>query len=173
MEIVKNSSRTALKVADFLKQGKVLILPTDTIYGFVCDARNKDAVKRIFELKKRSIDKPLPVFVSSIEMAKELAYISHDQEEYIQKVWPGNTTVILKQKQRLPYTKETIALRMPDYDLLKIDIPLAQTSVNISGHAYGKTVQAWDVDLIVDAGELNGKPSKIIDLTETPYVRKR
>ena len=178
METVKNNSKDlVVKVTDFLKQGKVLILPTDTIYGFVCDARNREAVQRIFKLKNRSHDKPLPVFVSKMSMAKELAHINKEQEQYLNKVWPGKVTAILKKKKNLPFTKDTIALRMPDYDLLKIDIPLAQTSVNISGAAcftnVKKIKQIWDVDLLVDAGELDSEPSRIIDLTKASYKRVR
>lgn len=176
MEIIKQTKNNLNKVVEILNKGGVVVYPTDTVYGFLVDAGNEKAVEKIFKIKKRPKNKPLPIFVKDIKMAQELAEIDQEQEKNMRKYWPGKYTLILNKKD----AKGTIALRIPDYKLLnsllkKIDKPLAQTSVNISGQP--PLIKIKDiilqfgenkfVDLTIDAGNLpKSKPSKIIDLTE-------
>jgi len=172
MEIIKLSQRAVNEAVKIIKNGGVVICPTDTVYGFLADAGNKKAVSRIFKIKKRQKAKPLPVFVKDIKMAKEISEISKEQKVILKKSWPGRITFVLKKKN-----KGTIALRIPKYkplnDLLKkINKPLVQTSVNISGSPVLKNIkeiveQFGDkIDLIIDEGNFpKRKPSKIIDLT--------
>jgi len=172
------------KIITALKNGAVLVCPTDTVYGLVCDAKNEKAVEKIFEIKKRDKSKSLAVFVKDIDMAKKYAEISLDQEKKLQKFWPGATTFILPAKpglSPLAYKNNTIGMRASDYDLIKnifkeFNSPLAQTSANISGQpATGKikevlsqlSDQGTQPDIVVDVGDLpENKPSTIIDLTK-------
>lgn len=169
-----------LEIVKAIKQGKVLILPTDTVYGLVCDAANKKAVDKIFKIKKRPKSKPLPVFVSDIKMAKKLAIIDKKQEKFLKSVWPGAVTAILKSRQQ---KNKTIGLRIPNYrpllDLVKqLNRPLAETSANISGKPAPGNIkeilkqfngQKHQPDLIVRHRMSNkAKPSKVIDLTVWP-----
>lgn len=165
---------------DCVRKGGVIIVPTDTVYGFIADASNKKAIDKIFRLKKRQKDKPLPVFVKGIKMAKELAFINERQEEILKRYWPGKYTFVFKRKKGIKLYgvgKETIALRIPKHKLLnallkKIDRPLVQTSVNLSGKpALNKIkdiIKEFEkADLIINAGNLpKRKPSRIVDLTE-------
>jgi L-threonylcarbamoyladenylate synthase len=179
MEIVKPTKNNINEVVKVLNKGGIIICPTDTVYGFLALADNKKAVEKIFKIKKRPKNKPLPIFVKDIKMAKELAEISLEQEKVLKKYWPGKYTFILNAG------KKTIALRIPKCKFLndlikKINKPLAQTSVNISGQlpmtkikdiieVFGPTslkLRGASVDLIIGAGNLKkSKPSKIIDLT--------
>ena len=180
MKLIKPSKKTLNEAADILSNGGVVICPTDTVYGFLADVSNKKAVDKIFKLKKRPRSKPLPVFVKDIKMAKSVAFIDQKQEEIIKKFWPGKTTFVLKKKN-----KGTIALRFPKHkflnDLLKkINKPLAQTSVNISGQPALNNIkeiinQFGDkVDLIIDVSNLpKRKPSSIIDLTKNKIILLR
>ena len=79
------------KAVSAVKSGNVLVCPTDTVYGLICSAKNKKAVARIFLIKKRPRNKPLPIFVSSVAMAKKLAKIDKIREEFLKKAWPGKT----------------------------------------------------------------------------------
>ena len=180
MRFYKESPQTLNKVSDILKNGGVVICPTDTVYGFLADASNKKAVEKIYKIKKRPKSKPLPLFVRDIKMAEEIAFINEEQGESLKKYWPGKFTFILKRKHRAKLyglDKDTVALRIPNYKFLnnllkKINMPLAQTSANVSGQPvltnirdivtkFGKT----DV-LVVDDGNLKkSDPSKILDLT--------
>ena len=175
------------EAVEILKKGGVIIAPTDTVYGLICDATNKKAVEKIFKIKKRSKSKPLPIFVKDIKMAKNLTELSFEQEKFLKKVWPGKTTVVLKRKKSkiklYGVAKDTIALRVPkhkviSYLLSAIGRPLAQTSANISGQPASSNIkevlrqfgsQKIKLDLIIDDGNLpKSKPSKIIDLTVWP-----
>jgi len=169
-----------------LREGRILVCPTDTVYGLICDASNSRAVEKIFKIKNRSRTKPLPIFVKDIKMAKQLAFVGKKQERFLKESWPGAITVILKAKKKrlseLVYSSDTIGLRAPDYGLLnevlkKIGKPLAQTSANISGRPAATKIKkvlefirtigtSGFPILVVDAGDLpKNKPSKVVDLT--------
>ncbi len=196
MQIVKKSQKNLNKAIEFLNNCGVVVCPTDTVYGFLALAENKKAVEKIYEIKKRPRSKPLPVFVKNIKMAQYLAEIGKDQEKILKQKWPGKYTFILKRKKSCEIgsrtrlygvDKKTIALRIPKYkflnDLLKkIDKPLAQTSVNISGKPplikINEIIKIFGsmpgLDLIIDGGDLpKSNPSKIIDLTGKVLTRLR
>lgn len=186
-------SKSALlnKAIEILKNGGVIIFPTDTVYGFLADAGNKKAVEKIFKIKKRPKTKPLAVFVKDIKMAKKLAEISAEQKKILKKYWPGKFTFVLKRKPDINFygmDKNTIALRIPKYKLLndlleKINKPLVQTSVNISGKPpMAKIIKIKNffrpkagISLVIDVGDLlKFKPSAIMDLTKNKikFLRK-
>ncbi len=188
MKIVKINKKVLDEVVQVINAGQIIIFPTDTVYGFLVDAENKKAVNKIYKIKKRSKTKPLPVFVKDFKMAKNLAKISEKQEEILKKYWPGKCTFVLSLLRGVKATKQskTIALRIPKYkplnDLLKkINKPLAQTSVNISGKKELNKISEIILEFgkkdifIVDAGDLKkSKSSKIIDLTKNKieFIRK-
>ena len=176
-----------IKAVNFIKQGKVLVCPTDTVYGLIADATNKKAVERLFKIKGRKLNKPVPIFVKDINAAKKLAFIDENQEKFLKKVWPGKVTVVLKRKNSLKLygvDKETIGLRIPKHkfllSLLKIiNKPLTGTSANISGEPASTKIEEvikqfngkkYQPDLIIDLGSLppKSRPSKVIDLTIQP-----
>jgi len=182
----RNFKKTVKIVIESIKQGKVIICPTDTIYGLICDVTNKKAVEKNFKIKKRSIKKPIPVFVKDIKMAKKIAKINKKQEKFLKLVWPGKVTVILERKKTkiklYGVDEKTIALRIPDFKLINfllkgLNKPLVGTSANISGKTSSgileKVLQQFkgskhQPDLIVNAGRLSEKSSTVIDLTIFP-----
>jgi len=169
-----------------LKDGKVVIFPTDTVYGILGNLENKKTVEKIFKVKKRAKNKILPVFVKDLKMAKKLAKINKSQEEILKMSWPGKITAILKRKkskkQIFGVDKETIALRVPNFPPLNfilenLDFPLSATSANLSGFPPSNDpseikkifLNKKEIDLIVDGGKLpSSKPSVILDLTFDP-----
>jgi len=186
MEILKISFRNFQKVANkiekFLREDKVIICPTDTVYGLIAEATDKKAVEKIFKIKKRAKNKPVPIFIKDISAAKKLAKINEKQEAFLKLVWPGKITVVLNRKKSRLYgvDKKTIALRIPNHKLVnkllkKIKKPLIGTSANISARPASVRIkevikqfqnQKQKPDLIIDAGNLKpAKPSKVIDLT--------
>ena len=188
MKIFKINPKNFKKIVKIakksIKEGKVLICPTDTVYGLIADATNKKAVEKIFKIKNRPFKKPIPIFVKDIKMAKKIAKIDKKQGKFLRKVWPGKVTVILKPKRKFPKgigkPKKEIGLRVPNYKiinqlLLTVDRPLTGTSANISRKSASTEIQKivnqfrdqkHQPDLIIDAGNLpKSKPSKIIDLT--------
>ena len=186
MNVVQLNRNTLEVVVKALRHGKIIVCPTDTVYGLVCDATKKEAVQRLFKIKGRPAGKPIPIFVKDINMAKRLAHINGRQEDFLRKHWPGRVTAVLKSRNKLPKilgAERSIGLRIPSYKfindmLLEINCPLTGTSANISGKP-----SCWDVndivkqfkrrkfkpDLILDAGHLpKRKPSKVVDLTIYP-----
>jgi len=184
MEILKVDSQSGKKIVKALEEGKVLVCPTDTVYGLIADATNKKAVARVFQIKGREKTKSIPIFVKDLKMAKQLARITKQQEQFLEKVWPGKVTALLLSKQTLPHEieiTEKIGLRIPDYPLIaaifkKFNRPLTGTSANISG--FPSCSDSADVirqfkarkhqpDILIDAGTLpKSKPSKVVDITE-------
>lgn len=170
--VLKKSPVALNEAIKVLQAGGVVVCPTDTVYGFLALAENKKAVEKIYKIKKRPKKKPLAVFVKDFKMAESLAEINESQKKILKQKWPGKYTFILPYK-----LNKTIALRIPKYkflnDLLKkINKPLAQTSVNISGNppilAIGDIIERFGKQniLIIDGGNLKkSSPSRIIDLT--------
>ena len=153
---IKKSLDEAIKL---IKSGQVLICPTDTVYGLICDAHNKKAVKRLYQIKKRPKNKLIPIFVSDIKMAKKLAKINPRQEKFLKQVWPGKVTAVFHYKKP--------GIRIPNYkfvlSLTKCIGPLAESSANISGKPASTKIQEvlkqferekHQPDLVIDAGNL-------------------
>jgi L-threonylcarbamoyladenylate synthase len=179
----KDLNKTVKIVIKLIRQGKVIVCPTDTVYGLIADATNKKAVKKIFRIKKRKSEKPVPIFIKDLKVAKKLAKINKDQERFLKKVWPGKVTTVLERKNSknklYGVDKKTIALRVPKYRLIntllkKINRPLVGTSANISGRLATTKIKEvmkqfknkkFQPDLIIDIGNLKpSKPSMVIDL---------
>lgn len=166
-----------------LRSGGAVISPTDTVYGILGDATNESAISKIFALKNRPLEKAFPVFVRNIAMARGYAYISDAKARFLERVWPGQVTVVFHHKEKLPNILtgglDTIGMRIPDHvflaELLKhLDVPIAQTSANISNEQPAETIEQvgkyfekskMPPDLVIDSGQLIGRPSTIIDFT--------
>lgn len=177
---------------EIIKEGGIIIFPTDTVYGLLCDATNKETIKKLFKIKNRSFKKPIPIFVKDIKMAKKLVFLNKKQENLLKKFWPGKITFILKAKTKkfpkgILSKDKKIGLRIPNYKLLnilleKLDLPLSGTSANISGKPESTKIK--DIlnqfknkkllpDLIIDAGNLKPSlPSTVFDLTSFKILRE-
>jgi len=183
----KNFEEIVKKTTAIIRAGGVVIAPTDTVYGMLADATNELAIKRLFAIKNRPLSKSLPIFIESIEAAKNWAIISTEQEAYLKNNWPGKVTTILKRKNDTKIfgvEAETIALRIPNFpfinSLLKlVQLPLAGTSANLSGQPASTKIneileqfanEKILPDLVINAGDLEiSQPSTIIDLTQSDY----
>lgn len=173
-------------ISERLRKGEIIIYPTDTVYG-VGGVLKEDTLKRIYEAKTRSFSSPLIALVSSLEKVDEIAMITDENREKIEKLinkfWPGGLTIILKKKDKVPAIMvsngDTVGVRMPNLKQALEIIEsaggiLATTSANISGEA---TPSSFDelspifkerVDIIVDGGECPiGTASTIIDMSKS------
>lgn len=153
-------------------EGKIFIYPTDTIYGIGCNAENIQSVNKIKQIKQRDSNKPLSVIAPSIEWIKENLIVDTDLDKYL----PGPYTIILK-KKNLNFLNhvsniDSLGIRIPDNDFTKLiqqsEVPFITTSVNLSGEHFITKISDIpeiiknQVDVIIDVGELNGKPSTLI-----------
>lgn len=134
--------------SQILENGKLILYPTDTVWGIGCDATNKDAVSKVFELKNRAESKSLVILVSSLKMLKK--YIDEIPEKVVEILNSANTptTIIYNNPKNLAgntvASDNTIAIRIPKHDFC-IDLiemfgkPIVSTSANISGDATPKS----------------------------------
>ena len=176
-----NDPASADKAASVLKNGGVIVYPTETLYGIGALASNSHAVEKIFEIKGRPYGKPIPLLIKNMDMLSEIAESSGLTSLLSEGFWPGRLTIILKQKSVLPelITCGTgkIALRISAHPFLQdlfelIDEPLTSTSANPSSDQNlldsGELFDAFNgkVDLIIDSGKIpESKGSTIVDLT--------
>lgn len=164
---------------NILADGGVILYPTDTVYGLGANIFNNKAVRRVFEIKKRSFLKPLSILVSDVESINLVAKISLNKKEIINEYLPGPYTFILNKRKIVPrvVTSGTtyVGVRVPDNQLacrLASIFPITTTSANLSDDEVLSNPREileqldCEVDLVIDAGDLNSaQPSKIIDLT--------
>jgi len=191
MNVLKLHECSHDAVATVLRRGGIVVVPTNTVYGIIGRATDADVVRRIFEIKERPTDKPLPVFVSDIAMARECAEVSDRVVPFLERVWmnttndfAGKVTVVLKKKEGmlpdvLTAGGETVGMRVPQdrflRDLLvRCGEPLVQTSANISGEESARSAdevvrmfegRSLQPDYVIDGGAVSGVASTVVDLT--------
>ena len=158
--------------AKIIKEGGIVIFPTETVYGIGTNGLNEKAVQQLYEVKQRPLNKPISLLVNSIDMIEEIAKDITDIEyELIKEFFPGPLTIILKKNNIVPNiltaNQDTVGIRMPANKIaLKLieyaGVPIATPSANISGRPSGTNIkdimEDFDgkVDYFVDGG-----PSKI------------
>jgi len=182
------SKTTIFPALEALKQGDVILYPTDTLYALGADIFNVQAVKKVFMIKKRPLSSPLPVAVASIEEVVKIADVNDTAMKVMKHFLPGTLTVVLKKKPSVPAIVtsglEKIAIRIPDnsyaLDLLATYGPLTATSANIHDEEPQYVIKdilmqlGTDITVCLDDGKLDGKPSTIVDLSEhVPVIMRK
>lgn len=167
------------KIVELLKNGKIGVIPTDTIYGLVGKALDKEVIKRIYRIKKRSQKKPFIVLINSIkDLDKFDIKIDARTKNFLNLVWPGRISVILayngKKFNYLAKKSRGLAFRLPKplwlRGLLKRTGPLVAPSANISNQPPAKTIKEAikyfneKVDFYLDKGEIKKEPSILIKI---------
>lgn len=177
------------KLVKILNNGGVAIMPTDTIYGVVGKALNKETVERIYKIKRREPTKPSIILITELkDLEKFSVKVFTEQNKVLKKYWftlseaegSGPTSIILDcEDDTLEYLHrgtKTLAFRLPAQaglrGLLKKVGPLVATSANTADQPAAKNIaearKYFDniVDLYIDGGEINNKPSKLIQVHE-------
>ena len=156
------------KASNLIKEGKLVLFPTETVYGIGADGLNEQAVKNIFIAKGRAQDNPLILHVSGFEMITRIAKnINEIEKKLISKFFPGPLTIILERTKIVPDVVtgglDTVGVRMPSNIIAKTLIekantPIAAPSANISGKPSGTNIKdifdelSNKVDCIIDGG---------------------
>jgi len=176
------------KVCNLIKNGEIIIFPTETVYGIGANALDEEAVGKIFIAKGRPQDNPLIVHVAEKKKIEEIAEItSKVEKKLINKFMPGPFTIILKKKEIIPNIVtaglNTVAVRIPSSVVARgiislSGVPIAAPSANISGRPSGTNIEdirkelEEKVSAIVDTGEVDGGLEstvvKVID--EVPVI---
>lgn len=172
-------SNEYIKIVDDLLNGEVVGFPTETVYGLAIVYDSKKAFDKLYEIKNRSINKPISMMVANKDILKSVAYVDENSQKVIDSFMPGAVTIILKAKEDLPYfvtfNQDTIGVRIPTNDvainiLKSVNKPLLVTSANISSEP--SLIKANDVynkfnGLIasfIDEDAINGVSSTVVDV---------
>lgn len=182
---IESSKYAANEAAKVIKDGGIVISPTDTVYGILADAFNKDAVCKIYEIKGREREKP---FLILLENEKDLKLFSDMQiPEIVKKNIPGELTFIMPLSKNLEYNfeflKSTVAVRIPKDDYMRLILketpPLVAPSANLSGEGIiydgEKIVEIFKdkADLIINGGLIEKKlPSTLYDSINKKILRQ-
>jgi tRNA threonylcarbamoyl adenosine modification protein (Sua5/YciO/YrdC/YwlC family) len=162
--------------ADVIAQGGLVIIPTETVYGIAADASNEKSLKRLYEIKKRPMEKPFSFHIGSMDAVDEFSRdIPVAAYKLMDAFWPGPLTLILKSKD-----KKTVGLRFPDNEIAsKIiglsAVPVVCPSANLSGHTppvdFKEAIKDLNglVELAIDAGRTKfARESTVVDVTVEP-----
>lgn len=166
-----------MREAEMLKEGKIGVIPTDTLYGVVAAALNEGAVKRVYALKRRKATKPCIILIASpIDLALFDVVLTAEHKKLLSTYWPGPVSVILPCGAEVPAClhggTRTLAFRMPNdvqlSHLLRESGPLIAPTANPEGLPPATTIEEAkkyfgdNVDFYIDGGTHVGKPSTII-----------
>jgi L-threonylcarbamoyladenylate synthase len=171
-----------VRAAAAIRRGRVVAIPTDALYTLVADPFNLDAVSRVYQAKGRQFDRSLPVLVSDVLMAEELA-AGLNQYFFVlaRRFWPGPLTMIVQASAKVPLklTGNTgrLALRqsraiVANALIASLNQPMIATSANISGHpTCSSGIEVFGtmdgrVDLVLDGGATAGPGATTVDVTE-------
>lgn len=172
------------KAAAIIRDGGLVAMPTETVYGLAADALNGKAVANIFRAKGRPMDNPLIVHIAEVEQIQPLVRIFPEKARKLAEAfWPGPLTMILPKSDRIPDEVsaglDTVAVRCPADEtacrLIQLSAPLAAPSANLSGSPSPTTVRhVWQdmngrIDAVIDGGDCRvGVESTVITLATEP-----
>ena len=175
------------EVANALKEGKIVVFPTDTVYGIGTNAYDKEACKKIYEIKGRPKNKPLSILISNISMLKEVVEdISSIEQKLIDAFWPGPLTIKFKKREGIlpnivSASDEYIRVRLVNegviYKLIETSgVPIVAPSANLSGSFTGTKIEnivkelGGKVDYILDCGDIESDTVSTIVQVEDGQV---
>ena len=155
--------------AEIIKNGGIVVFPTETVYGIGTNGLDKEAVERLYKIKERPLNKPISLLVSDYEMIEKVVKDINELEyKIMKKFFPGPLTIILNKKDIVPdivtSRGSTVGIRMPEEEITRklieyAGVPIAAPSANISGKASGIDLQEIikefgdKVDYYIDGGK--------------------
>ncbi len=157
------------EIGEIIREGEIVIFPTETVYAIGTNGLNEDAIKNLYKIKQRSFDKPTSLLVSDMDMVEILAKdITNLEYKLMKKFFPGPLTIILKGKDIVPNiltgNTDTIGIRMPENEIARklieyAKVPIAAPSANIANKPSGTNLKnilndfEETVDYYIDGGE--------------------
>lgn len=185
----KPNKKTLEKASKILKNGGIVVCPTDTAYLLAADATNEKAIEKVFKIKGRLEEKPIHVVVSDISMAKKYVYFNELALKLARQFLPGPLTIVLRKVEKslpsnLTSGKQSLGIRIPSLTVnilfaRKLGNPYTATSANKSGEPNPYSLdevinklppkEIDKIDLCLDAGKLKHvKPSTVISCIKQP-----
>jgi L-threonylcarbamoyladenylate synthase len=186
MEVLKlnrDYSGSLRRASGVLKRGELVVYPTDTLYALGGNALNEKAALKVYEAKKRSLSKPLPIAVSDLRMMEKYAHLDRDAKTLADKYLPGALTLILEKKNLpalLTSDLDKVAVRIPAnsaaLELVRlVGGPVITTSANFTGEpppvSIAEVPRELGAEIALDQGNLGERvPSTIVDFTGEPRI---
>ena len=177
--------------AQIIKKGGIVIFPTETVYGIGTNGLDENAIRKLYEVKQRPLNKPISLLVNNIEMVEKIAKnITEVEYKLMERFFPGPLTIILEKRDIVPdiltSNTNTIGIRMPSGEIAKkliefAGVPIATSSSNISGKPSGTNITdikkdfEGKVDCFIDNGESElGIPSTVIRIIDNiPHILRQ
>jgi L-threonylcarbamoyladenylate synthase len=173
------------RAARTVREGGLVVYPTETVYGLGADALDHDATEGVFQAKGRRRDKPLSLGVESVDRALEFTTPNEREVRFMRAFLPGPVTVLVPKREAVPDAltggHETVGVRVPDHEVARslfeaAETPVTATSANRSGA--GSSRRVADVDpaireraTVLDGGETPGTESTVVDVAGNRIVR--
>ncbi|XP_065369177.1 threonylcarbamoyl-AMP synthase [Calliphora vicina] len=200
-ELLNNNNKSICKVEDpqsveiarnCLRSGRVIALPTDTVYGLACDANNEKAIQKLYNIKGRDFHKPVAICVKDLGDLRKYGEAEHLNDSLLGQLLPGPITIVIERSKHLsnPFLNPTtskIGIRIPDFNFIQQlcssfnEQPLALTSANRSSERSSLNIKEFEVlwpllGAIFDAGQVGiteerRSASTVVDLA-TPGLFK-
>ncbi|USZ66827.1 L-threonylcarbamoyladenylate synthase [Halorussus salilacus] len=178
------------RAATAIRNGDLVVYPTETVYGLAADALSEDAVKRVFDAKRRARDKPVSLAVPDVDAALELVRATDREERFMREFLPGPVTVLCAKTDEVPDAltggRDRVGVRVPDNEvalvLLREVAPITSTSANVSGRPSATATADLDPEIrdaaavVLDGGETGqgtgGTGSTVVNV-ETGEIHRR
>ena len=178
---------TVERAGETIRDGGLVVYPTDTVYGLGANALDPDAIERVFETKGRSRDRPLSLGVPDVDAALRYADPTDREERLMRAFLPGPVTVVVERREAVPDAltagRGRVGIRIPDHEVAlafyrAANRPVTATSANLSGEGSARRVGAVDPSVrdsavVLDAGETPGTESTVVDPSlADPVIRE-
>ncbi|WP_115864433.1 L-threonylcarbamoyladenylate synthase [Halorussus litoreus] len=169
-----------------IRNGELVVYPTETVYGLGADALSEAAVERVFEAKRRPRDDPISLAVPDVDAALELVEATDREERVMREFLPGPVTVLCEKTAAVPDAltggRDRVGVRVPDHEgalaLLRAVAPVTSTSANVSGRPSATRTEDLDHEIrdaaaaIIDGGETGGTGSTVANVA-TGEIHRR
>ena len=177
--------------AQIIKKGGIVIFSTETVYGIGTNGLDENAIRKLYEVKQRPLNKPISLLVNNIEMVEKIAKnITKIEYKLMERFFPGPLTIIFEKRDIVPdiltSNTNTIGIRMPSGEIAKkliefAGVPIATSSSNISGKPSGTNITdikkdfEGKIDCFIDNGESElGIPSTVIRIIDNiPHILRQ
>lgn len=184
LNITNNKTNLSLQIpTQIIKNSGIVVFPTETVYGIGVNGLDENAIKKLYEIKNRPLNKPISLLVGNIEMIEQVAKnISKEEYALIKAFMPGPLTLVLEKSDIVPdmltANSNTIGVRMPAneiaLELINLaNVPLATSSANISGESANITIENImdnfkdNVDYYIDGGKCEiGISSTVVKIVD-------
>jgi L-threonylcarbamoyladenylate synthase len=174
------------RAARAIRDGDLVVYPTETVYGLGADALDADAVERVFATKGRDRADPVSLAVPDVATALDYTAPTDRERRFMKTFLPGPVTVVLERESVVPDAltagRDRVGVRVPDHDralsLLSAVAPLTATSANVSGRPSARTVDELDDEIreaaavVLDGGQTPGGGSTVVDVAAGEIHRR-